>query len=294
MVSTIAMILLYIIGGVAIIEGKLTVGYFTIITSLFNSMVSSAKYFLELGQNYQNSLNRIMELLDIPQQKEGDIILRDIEKIEFKDITFSHGERKIFNKFSYEFHNGNIYCILGENGIGKSTFIDLLLGLYLDEYIGGIYINDCELHQLNLEELRRKKIGVCEQQPILLSDTIEMNIKLNVGTNEKCIDELQEKIGLKQYICKLEDGYNTKINNLSNNLSGGEKQKISLARLFKQDPDVMILDEPTSAMDKESTCNFYNQLDKVKNDKIIILITHDISLVNKNAIIVNFDEIIQS
>lgn len=294
-VSTIAMILLYIMGGIAILKGNLTVGYFTIITSLFNSMVSSAKYFLELGQTYQNSLvsyNRIIELLEIPQQKEGSIILDHIEKITFKGLSFSYGQRKIFDKFSYEFHKGNIYCIVGENGKGKSTFVDLLLGLYLNEYEGEILVNDSELHQLNLNELRKTKIGVCEQQPILISDTIDMNIKLNKHNNENCTDEFQEKIGLKQYIRKLDDGYNTIINVQSNNLSGGEKQKISLARLFTQNPDVMIFDEPTSAMDKESTYNFYTQLEKVKKDKIIILITHDSNLIKDNAVIVNLNTII--
>ncbi len=81
------------------------------------------------------------------------------------------------------------------------------------------------------------------------------------------------------------------INVQSNNLSGGEKQKISLARLFTQNPDIMIFDEPTSALDKESVYNFYEQLDKTKQDKIIILITHDYNLINDNTIILNLNNI---
>ncbi len=295
-VSTIAMILLYILGGIEILRGSLTVGYFTITTNLFNSMVSSAKYFLDLAQDYQNSLvsyNRIIELLEIPQQKEGNIVLNHIEKLEFKNVCFSYAERNIISNFSYEFYKGNIYCIVGENGAGKSTLVDLLLGLYLDEYKGGIFINDYELHQLNLSELRKKNVGVCEQEPILISDTIEMNIKLEEHNCNSYIDidELQEKIGLKQFIYKLEDKEHTVINVQSNNLSGGEKQKISLARLFTQNPDIMIFDEPTSALDKESVYNFYEQLDKTKQDKIIILITHDYNLINDNTIILNLNNI---
>lgn len=294
MVSTIAMILLYFIGGLEILHGNLTIGGFTIITSLFNSMVSSAKYFLELGQNYQNTLvsyNRIMELLELPEQKNGEKKLYEISTIELKNLSFQYGERKIFENFSYTFCKGNIYCLFGANGIGKSTLIELILGLYLDEYEGDILVNGEEIHQIDMENLRGEHIGVCEQFPILISDTIENNINMESHNNSKDIDAFEEAIGIKEFVNKLPAGYKTLINIQSNNISGGEKQKISIARVIKKNPDVIIFDEPTSAMDYESTMHFYQELERLKKDKIVIIITHDLSYVNDSVITLSFDNL---
>ncbi|MDU7535569.1 MAG: ABC transporter ATP-binding protein [Peptostreptococcaceae bacterium] len=277
-ITTICQILIYIIAGISIIYGELTIGTFTIILSYFNSILISAKYFLGLGKSYQENLvayNRLQELLNIPIEKEGNYEITSINNIEIKELSFKYKEKEVFGKFSAKFEKGKIYNIIGDNGTGKSTFINLLSGFYNKGYEGHIFYNSIPIEKINLKLARKKLLGITEQEPSLLTDTIYNNLILNNNYIESDINYYLEILKLDKYIEALPEKRETIIQDYSNNISGGEKQKIAIVRELLKNPEVLIFDEPTSALDFEGVHNFIDIINKLKKDKIIIIVSHN-------------------
>ncbi|MNH86750.1 Lipid A export ATP-binding/permease protein MsbA [compost metagenome] len=278
--STLAQVLIYILGGIEVFKGNLTIGFFTVLINYFNMLMGSTRYFFNLGKNYQDSLvsyERIMELLNKEVPLNGDKIIDNIDVIEIKDLSFKYEGNYIVEKLSLEFRKGIIYCISGENGSGKSTIINLILGLHISEYTGEILYNGYNINDINLDYTRLYHIGFTEQEPVLFEDSIINNIIM--GKQEELfsskIEMLITYFNMDEYMTRQPDGLYTIINDQSNNLSGGEKQKLSIIRQLLKNPDIMIFDEPSSALDISSTISFMNYINKIKSNKIIIIVSHD-------------------
>lgn len=295
LVMSLAQIAIFIIGGIAVIKGNLTIGQLTIMLSYFNVMMGAARYFFSLAKTIQDNKVAYIRLKNILDEQVDDnmgIMLSDINKIEVRNIGFSYKEKPIFHNFSYTFEKGKIYSIIGHNGTGKSTLINLILGFYHSEYSGTVCYNEKLLQTLNCYEIRKKCFGISEQEPILLSDTIRYNIVLD---EEKEIDldrlyYIARQINLDTFLDGLPDGIKTVINEKSTNLSGGEKQKISILRAFYKNPSVIILDEPTSALDEKSSECLKKYLMQIKKEKIILIITHNQDFLSISDFIIDLDE----
>lgn len=282
LLAFIAQLLVFIIGGVGVIKGKTSIGILTITLSYFNMILNSIKYFFQLGKTYQNNLvsyERIQSLLNIKVQSNGNVELNNIKEIELKDVTFKYDKKLIIENFSKRFEKGKIYLLVGENGAGKSTITNLILGLHTNEYEGNIYYNNHNVHELNMKHNRKNNISITEQEPILIHDTILNNILLDIDSyNQEYLDFLIDILGFKSYLSTLELGINTIINPLNNNISGGEKQKIAIIRSLIKKSDFIVFDEPTSALDKHTIINLKQHLQDIKSEKLIIIITHDNSI----------------
>lgn len=291
-ISLVAQLSIFLIGGFAIINGQMTIGFYVIMTNYFAMMMSSSRYFFNLGKTYQDNLvsyKRIIEILSIPQQEIGKIEIDNIESIKIESLTFGYGEKDIFNNYNLELKKGKIYALTGHNGAGKSTLISLILGLYLNDYQGKISYNNIDVKEINMYKARQKNIGLTEQEPILIPDTIINNITFEKNYDMNLITEYINILGLDKYIFSLEKGLETVINERSNNISGGEKQKISILRQFIKNPEVMIFDEPSSALDSESKEKLKNYLNNIKKDKIIIAISHDSFIKDICDVIINLN-----
>lgn len=274
-----AQIVLFIYGGKMVIQGELSIGQFSIIITYFNLMVKSIRYFFSFSKLIQDNLvayNRLIEIINQPVEIQGRLMLSEINKINLKNIHFSYGNKFILKDFSASFEKGKIYTITGANGTGKSTLIDILLGLYLNDYKGEVLYNDINVKNVDLSYIRRNLIGTVEQDPVLINDSIQNNLFLPEDT------ELKERISLitwasdcKSWPTKLVQGLDSLIIKRVENLSGGEKLKISLLRVFLKSPEVMILDEPTSALDSDSRSYLLEHLHSLKDGRIIIIVTHD-------------------
>lgn len=287
LVGTIAQLSIYIIGGIEIFNGNLSIGLFTIIISFFGNMIGTTKYFLQFGKNYQEALvcyKRIVEIFNIELQEEGTIKIDYIENIKIENLSFRYKENYIFDNFQAYFEKGNIYSIVGENGVGKSTLIDLIMGVYINSYQGEIAINGIDIKKIDLLAMKFKNIGITEQEPILISDTLITNISLDNKVDIKKIKKICCEIGLNEYINHADRELDTIINNESSNISGGEKQKIAIVRQLVKDPDVMIFDEPLSALDNNSKEKFIKYIEKIKRNKIIFIISHDRYIDKLNSI----------
>ena len=171
--------------------------------------------------------------------------------------------------------------IQGQSGVGKSTIIDLITGLQIPSK-GEIKIDEINLNKYHLEEYR-KSISVINQEPFLFYDTILNNITLN-KTNFDLIkvEKILEFLDAKSFIETLPQGINTFVGDRGTEISGGQRQKIILARNLMKDPKILILDEATNAIDKSSERKIINYLRSITFKMTIILITHQNFEIEKN------------
>ena len=286
-ISTIAQIALFLVGGIQILRGDFTIGMFTIFASYFNMMLGAGKYFFGLGASYQSTLasyDRIKEILEKRTESNGSTAIQSINKMELCGLGFSYDNscKKAICNFEATFTKGRIYAISGANGAGKSTLISLIMGMYIDEYQGVITYDGTDIRNIDMKSVRRDLIGFSEQEPSLVNDTIGYNILLgqrdaDTGNaryfDKKHFGSCLSILGMEDFIAK--NGLDFEVNDKNNNTSGGEKQKISILKVLYKNPAVMIFDEPTSALDADAVEGFMSYLCEIRNDRIIIIVTHD-------------------
>ena len=275
-----ANILVFLLGGYAVIRGDITAGAFTMIQSFFSMTLGATQYFFSLGQSIQSarvSCDRLQAIFDEPEQTNGTGTLTELESIRCEGVSFGYDEEAVLSDRNERFEKGKIYAFVGENGAGKSTFINLLLGLFIDQYEGSVRYNGVPIEELDMRSLRRELVGVSEQEPMLLEDTLRFNLSFD---DQATVDEEEFRalcgiLNLDAFLRQLPNGLDTVVREGSTNLSGGEKQKLSIIRALLKHPKLLVLDEPTSALDRESTRKFIDYLSGIRDDKIIFISTHD-------------------
>lgn len=273
-IKVIGNLMLYLLCGLAVINKNISIGVFTIVVSMFDVILGSCLDIFEIGKSFQEtkiSYNRLMELKKINTINYGcKDIESNIEVIDINNIKINYGENTLLNGFTACFRAGKIYCISGRNGIGKTTLFECMLGLNLDEMEGDIFYNGESIRNIALRKFRIQHITYIEQFTSIINGTIVENIELF----EKCEIErsLCETLNIEEFICE----HTGKV--FSDNgvgLSGGEKQKIGLIRGLSACKEVVLLDEPTASLDKDTAKQLFSYLNSVKKEKIIIVISHD-------------------
>jgi len=209
-------------------------------------------------------------------------------KIHFKHINFSFvNEKEILKDFNLTINKGQIIGIKGQSGSGKTTLIDLLLGLY-QPTSGHIFIDgiiDFQMHQS-----WRNNIGYVSQSTYLIDDTIKNNIALGIpeeNIDESRIYQLLRQVQLEKFINNLEIGINTKVGERGKQLSGGQLQRIGIARALYNNPDILIFDEATSALDTFTEKEVIEAIYNLKDDKTIIIIAHRLDTLKSCDLIYN-------
>lgn len=285
-----ANMMIFIYSGYQILEGKMSIGQFTMINSYSAMVISSVSGFLQFGKGYRHFLvvyDRIMDIYQKKEEENGDIQISNVSNISIRDLSFAYKERHIIKNFSAEMNKGNIYIVAGRNGSGKSTFIDILMGL-LQDYSGDIYFNSINMKDIDIYNLRKNKLAIVEQEPILYFDTIRKNIS-NFDDGDSTIDNWIQRLNLYDFISSLPEQIDSHISEKNSNLSGGEKQRIAQVRAFGKGADILIFDEPNSALDKESLELFCAILREIKDNKIIIVITHNKEIIEIGDEILYFE-----
>ena len=194
-----------------------------------------------------------------------------IDSIKFENVNFKIDEKQVLSNINLNLQKGKTYAFIGEVGSGKSSIGRLILRI-IDLTQGNIFVNNCNIEDYTIKSIR-DKISYVSQTPFLFSDTIKNNV--NFGNENLTDDEIKYylKLAKADYVQKLEDGIYTIIGENGISLSGWEKQRLSLARAIAKKPELLILDDITSALDYECTKIIIAQkIISVKNaDKIFVL-----------------------
>ena len=274
--ETISMIII-VLFPVVLLFFKLDIELIFIIILLSEIFIKTFNEIFELLKSVNKnsiSMNRLNDLLSISVDNNGSKTIDEISKIEIVDISFKYcnSDKNIFSNKSFLFEKNNIYIISGENGSGKSTLIKILLNL-LDISKGRI-LNGENIDNYNMEFIRKNIFSFCEQEPYLIKDSLLNN--LNYGSyNPKNIDYYKYN-KLLNFVNKLDKNFYTELTLTNSNISAGQKQKIGIVRALSKDTaNVYIFDEPTSAMDREGIKIFINLMKEMKNNNIIIIVTHE-------------------
>ena len=198
-----------------------------------------------------------------------------IESIVFQDVSFRYTDDtpQVLDHFSLEIRKGERLGIMGESGAGKSTILRLLLRFW-DTDSGSILINGIPVQDISLAELRCR-IAVLEQDTFLFDGTIAENIALaRPEASPEEIAAAAKRAGIHDFIQTLPEGYNTPMGQMSARLSGGERQRVGIARVLLADPDVIVMDEPTSSLDVLHEKELLKTLREESQDKTLIIISH--------------------
>ena len=215
-------------------------------------------------------------------------------EIEFKNVSFSYGKGEILKGISVALKPNTLTAIIGPSGSGKTTFCKLIPRFY-DVSEGEILIGGAKITNISTEELM-KNISMVFQNVYLFEDTIMNNIRLaKPNASDEDIISAAKKARCHDFIKSLQKGYETKIGEAGSTLSGGEKQRIAIARAILKDAPIVILDEFTSALDVENERNILQAIDNLVQNKTVIMIAHRLETVRKadNIIVLDKGEIVQ-
>lgn len=288
-VIQISPLLIYFVGALLILKFKdnsLSVGDITVVVTLVNRLNMPVRMLLNIHVDFTRSLalfSRIFEYFD----RKHDIVspAKPINpdfnnaEIEFSDVRFSY-ERgiEILKGMSFCVPGGKKYAIVGSSGAGKSTVINMIPRLY-DVTSGEVKIAGVNVKDIDLEVLRQN-IGVVSQDTYLFNGTIMENLVYakDDATKEEIIDACK-KANIHDFISSLPQGYNTLVGNRGLKLSGGEKQRVSIARVILKDPKILILDEATSSLDSISESLIQSALDRIMIGRTSLIIAHRLSTV---------------
>ena len=223
----------------------------------------TTKPIIDKINNILKTDNRVRELT----------ISNEKPNISLKNVSFSYGDKQIVNNFSFDIPYGSKVLIKGGSGCGKSTLLKLILGLY-DSYSGNIEISGKEVK--DIDNSLYNSLVLVTQSTMLFSDSILNNITLGKPYDQNELDNIIDIVGLKALIDKKENGINEIISNNGENISGGEKQRINLARALLRKPSVLFLDEAFASLDAASEQSIREKL--FKNDITIIEISHKVNI----------------
>lgn len=279
-----------ILGGYLMNKGEISVGTAIIIIQLSTHIVGPVKTSISLINQIKSVsliVDKIDEILCDSSEEIEDLSLEIFEKsIEIKNLNFSYSdERQALNNINLTFEKNKKYAIVGESGSGKSTLTKLLMRYYKN-YNGEILIDNKNLQKILSHDLY-KNISMIQQNVFMFDDSIKENIKLYADYSDDEILEVCGRSGLSNLISILPNGINSLVGENGNKLSGGEKQRIAIARSLINDTKILILDESTSALDNETAYNLETSLLSI-NDLTLVVVTHKLI---KN-ILLSYDEII--
>lgn len=279
-------VVLILYGGYLVINHEMTIGQLVTFNGLMWAFTQPINMFGMLVDNIQNfgaSSDRLYELWKVKPKvtsKENAKPTSSSEikgEIEFKHVSFAYTpEVPVLQNVSFKIKPGMTVGILGQTGSGKSTIANLMCRYY-DVNEGQILLDGKDIRDYNLQDLRRN-IGITMQEAFLFSDTVEGNIAFaDQDATMAEIEESAELARVKEFIGDLTDGYDTIVGERGVGLSGGQKQRIALARLFRADPKVLILDDTTSAVDNDTEYKIRQSIKKQSEGHTAFIISHRIS-----------------
>ena len=289
LIGNIGYVILSILGGFFALRGEITVGNiqsFIIYNRQFNQPIAQIAEMTAMIQTMIAAAERVFEFIDSEEEIQNIENAKSIENlkgnVEFRHVHFGYDPNKIIIKdFNAKVHNGQKIAIVGPTGAGKTTIIKLLMRFY-DLNEGGIYIDGNNINEFNRSDIR-KLFGMVLQDTWLFSGTVRDNIKYGKpdATDSEVI-EAAKAAHINHFIKTLPNGYDSEINEESSNISAGQKQLLTIARVILTDPKILILDEATSSIDTRTEIQIQKAMDHLMKGRTSFIIAHRLPTI-KNA-----------
>ena len=270
--------------------------------TIFSNMVIFSSYAMQVVMSFmmltmififypraQVSAKRILEILEKKPKIVSGVFsgkTKETGTIEFKDVTFRYpdAEENMLENISFKVEKGETVAFIGSTGSGKSTLVNLIPRFY-DATYGEVLVDGVNVKNYKLEELNNR-LGYVSQKPIIFSGTVSSNISYGLVNNKKVskskIEEASKVAQASEFIEKMEDKYNSSISRSGTNISGGQKQRLSIARAIARDPEIYIFDDTFSALDYKTDTTLRKELKKHTKDATTLIVAQRIGTI-KNA-----------
>ncbi len=271
-------VVMLIAGTLLYVNGRISFDGVLLTTLALFSSFGPAVALAALGSTLQSTFaagNRVLNIL------EEEPVIREVSgntKVEFdgissENVTFAYASEKILDDFSIDIHKGEVTGIIGKSGSGKSTLLKLFMRFW-DADSGTIRIGKHNIKNINTTDLRDME-SYMTQDTHLFCDSIRNNIRIaKLDATDEEIEAACQKASIHDFIMTLPKGYDTSVGELGDTLSGGEKQRIGLARVFLHDAKLVLLDEPTSNLDSLNEAVILRSLARERKDKTVVLVSH--------------------
>jgi ATP-binding cassette, subfamily C, bacterial len=232
--------------------------------------------------NATTAMERLNKLLTLKTEPHYEMIKdpfkeKKTNSITLKNLSFSYLEQEVIHNLSLHMQKGKTTAILGKSGSGKTTLAHIILGLYTPQK-GEIFIDDIPNTQIGVG-LIRQNVALVLQHPRMFNDTLRANLTLGENFCDELLWKILEDVQLEDVAKNLTNGLETMIGKDGIRLSGGERQRLSLARMLLRDPNIIILDESTSALDVHTEANLFESLQRFLKGKTVIIIAHRLSTI---------------
>ena len=284
-------LVLWGVGGTGVIHGWISLGEIIGFSYAFNLIfgpLTSIFSSISTIQVEVAALERIFQIFPVVTNNEAPVTHADVKRIKgeigFSSVSFGYCDgRNIISNIDLTMAPGAVTCITGKSGVGKTTILNLLVRLY-DNYSGIITLDGKDIRQIPTE-LVRSYIGLVPQQVFLFQGTIKENIVMGRAISEEQLQKISFLSGVGDFAARFPLGLCTLISEKGANLSGGEKQKIAIARALVDDPQVLLLDEPSNNLDEEGRTRFRQGVLLANQGKTILVVTHDPKIIEEAKLV---------
>lgn len=273
------------IGGIMLLNGKITISVYILFLLMSTIFLNSLRTLFELSESLSfllKGMEKIIEIFNEKEQESGNISFPEYfsESLKYENVTFAYNKAKVINNFTLTIRAGTTTALVGPSGSGKTT-IGLLAGRFWDIDEGKITIDGTDIKDISYESLM-DNISFVFQDTFMLHDTIYENIIMGKNYTREEVEYAAKKAQIHDFIMSLPDRYETKIGEGGIKLSGGEKQRISIARAILKNTPIVILDEVTSYSDIENEAKIQSALKTLLKGKTALIIAHRLYTI-KNA-----------
>jgi len=286
--------ILMLLAGQGVVDGELTLGDLVLINAFLLQLYLPLGFLGFVYREIRHSLADMERMFNLLEQSQETMDMPDAMpltvnqgEIRFNHVDFQYdANRKILHDIDFTVEAGKKFAVVGASGSGKSTLVRLLFRFY-DLQAGTISIDGISIHDVQQHSLRQE-IGVVPQDTVLFNNTIYHNILYgNPHANKAAVIEAAKQAHLHEFIQRLPDGYDTLVGERGLKLSGGEKQRVAIARTLLKNPNILIFDEATSALDSHSEKAINKELQTISKNKTTLVIAHRLStIVDADTILV--------